>query len=73
MRTLATMLAVLGIGLPGAFADDAHACKTCGRETYGTSVAWAGSPTEAARKAKQEEKLVFVLHVSGHFENPRFT
>ena len=43
----------------------------CGR--FGTQVEFVGSPSEAARKALKEEKLVFVLHVSGHFEDPRFT
>ena len=28
---------------------------------------------EAAARAKKEQKLVFVLHVSGNFEDPRFT
>ena len=44
---------------------------TCGK--FGTSVEFLGTPSEAARKAKQEQKLVFVLHVSGHFEDPQFT
>jgi hypothetical protein len=44
---------------------------SCGK--YGTSVTFLSSPSEAARQAKQEEKLVFVLHVSGHFEDPKFT
>jgi len=48
-------------------------CASCGKETYGTSIEWSGTPAEAAKKAKEEEKLVFVLHVSGHFEDPRFT
>jgi hypothetical protein len=43
----------------------------CGK--YGTTVTFVSSPSEAARKAKAEEKLVFVLHVSGHFEDPKFT
>ena len=50
---------------------DSHAKGACGK--YGTSVEFLSSPSEAARKAKQEEKLVFVLHVSGHFEDPKFT
>jgi len=33
----------------------------------------ADSPTVAAAQARKEEKLVFVLHVSGNFEDPRFT
>lgn len=54
---------------------DAPAAKPkesgCGR--FGTQVEFVDSPSEAARKARQEQKLVFVLHVSGHFEDPRFT
>ena len=48
-------------------------CSSCGKETYGTSIDWSGTPAEAAKKAREEEKLVFVLHVSGRFEDPRFT
>jgi len=44
---------------------------TCGQ--FGTSVEFVSTPSEAARRAKKEEKLVFVLHVSGHFEDPKFT
>jgi hypothetical protein len=40
---------------------------------YGTSVHFEKTPSDAARKALKEEKLVFVLHVSGLFENPDFT
>ena len=54
-------------------AAPAPKCASCGNETYGTSIVWSGTPAEAAKKAKQEEKLVFVLHVSGRFEDPRFT
>ncbi len=45
--------------------------STCGE--YGTSVHFEDSPADAARQAKKGEKLVMVLHVSGHFEDPRFT
>jgi hypothetical protein len=43
----------------------------CGN--HGTSVEFLDSPREAAAQAKKEQKLVFVLHVSGHFESPEFT
>jgi len=43
----------------------------CG--SHGTSVDFVDSPNEAAKLAKKEGKLVLVLHVSGHFEDPRFT
>jgi hypothetical protein len=43
------------------------------RGSFNTSVEFYDTPSEAARHAKKEEKLVFVLHVSGNFEDPRFT
>ena len=43
----------------------------CG--TYGTTIEFRKTPQSAAARALKEEKLVFVLHVSGHFEDPRFT
>ena len=51
----------------------APSCSSCGKETYGTSIEWMGSRAEASREARKEEKLVFVLHVSGHFEDAAFT
>jgi hypothetical protein len=42
-------------------------------ETYGTSVVFLSNPAEAARHARQEDKLLFVLHVSGNFEESCFT
>jgi hypothetical protein len=44
---------------------------TCG--SHGTTIDFVDTPSEAARQAKKAEKLVFVLHVSGNFEDPRFT
>ncbi len=44
---------------------------SCGNN--GTAVHFEDSPSIAARKAKKEHKLVFVLHVSGLFENPDLT
>ena len=45
--------------------------EVCG--DYGTSVVFLESVTDAAKKAIKDEKLVFVLHVSGNFETPDFT
>jgi hypothetical protein len=42
-------------------------------ETFGTAVVFARNPVEAARRAKQQDKLTFLLHVSGNFEDSRFT
>jgi hypothetical protein len=44
---------------------------TCGK--HGTSIEFVATPNEAAQLAKKDGKLVFVLHVSGHFEDPKFT
>jgi len=41
---------------------------TCG--DHGTAIHFEKSPSEAARRALKEEKLVMVLHISGHFEDP---
>lgn len=68
-------LAVLGLaaafGFPTASARAAAGDEesTC----HGTAVHFVDTPREAARKALREEKLVFVLHVSGHFEDPGIT
>ena len=43
---------------------------TCG---HGTKLEFVESPKEAAAIAKKEQKLVLVLHVSGHFEDPGLT
>ena len=39
----------------------------------GTSVEFVDNPAVAARTAAREEKLLYVLHVSGNFEDPQFT
>jgi hypothetical protein len=54
---------------PPALKDKAEG--TCG--SHGTRVDFVDTPSQAAKIAKKEEKLVFVLHVSGNFEDPRFT
>jgi hypothetical protein len=54
--------------------------KSCATETgkgpgdlFGTAVAFAPSPRIAGEQAFKEQKLLFVLHVSGNFEDPGFT
>ena len=44
---------------------------SCGNN--GTTVNFVDTPSIAARQALKEHKLVFVLHVSGLFEDPRLT
>ena len=59
------------VGLPGIKTIAPPDKPTCGN--HGTSIQFVATPREAAKQAKKEGKLVFVLHVSGHFEDPRFT
>jgi hypothetical protein len=51
-----------------ATSGPARAC-----ETYGTKVQFLSNPVDAARRARHEDRLVFLLHVSGNFEDARFT
>jgi hypothetical protein len=70
MRTLAFLTAAgLCLAPLPAFAGD----KAAPSGSCGTSIDFYDTPKEAARQAEKEEKLVFVLHVSGNFEDPRFT
>ena len=69
---LGLSLALVAGGLSAAAAADAKA-EDCGCSKHGTSVSFFDSPTAAAQKAKKEQKLVLVLHISGNFENPDFT
>ena len=69
---LAVFLAASLAAVPARAGAD-ESCGKCGNQSYGTSIEWSGSASEAAAKAKRTEKLVFVLHVSGHFEDPKFT
>jgi hypothetical protein len=68
MRSLSWLLAaglVAGLALPAA------ARAGCGK--YGTQVEFVDTPKEAAEQARKEQKLVFVLHLSGIFEDPKLT
>ena len=65
------VVAAIGCGGPAVAKTPAAKPATCGE--YGTSVHFEDTPAEAATQAKKDEKLVMVLHVSGHFENPQFT
>ena len=67
---LGLVLAALA-GLAQAGPDKQKTEGTCG--SFGTTVEFVDTPSAAARQAKKEQKLVFVLHVSGNFEDPRFT
>jgi hypothetical protein len=54
-------------------ADDKAKSDGATCQTYGTSVQFEKTPSDAAKRAAKEEKLVMVLHVSGIFEDPDLT
>jgi hypothetical protein len=70
MRSLA-WLAVTALWLAPLASLSAADKVVC--SAHGTSLDFYDTPSDAARAALKAEKLVFVLHVSGHFEDPRFT
>jgi hypothetical protein len=47
-------------------------CKSSD-DSFGTAVTWVASPEIAKEQAVKQHKLLFVLHVSGNFEDPGFT
>jgi hypothetical protein len=68
------LIAVFGLGSvvwAGSKPTNKENRTACSR--HGTEIDFFPSPSEAAAAAKKAEKLVFVLHVSGHFETPEFT
>ena len=44
-----------------------------GCRNFGTAIDWVTSPQEAARLARQESKLLMVMHLSGNFAKEAFT
>jgi hypothetical protein len=64
MAILLSLCALLAV-------QDAPTCEKCGRPVCVTSLPWMGSPSEAARKAKAEEKLVFLVHTTGDVLDPK--
>jgi hypothetical protein len=57
-------------GLPG-LQEKSHSGSQC--ERFGTKIVFIKDPTEAFRKARDENKQVFFVHLSGNFEDNEFT
>ncbi len=69
MRAFKLLLAaglVAGLALPAT-------ARAGGCAKHGTQVEFVDTPKEAAELAMKQEKLVFVLHLSGVFEDPKLT
>ncbi len=76
MRLLMLGLLAGGLCVPALADDGKGGVKGLGEATcgdHGTSVHFEKNPKDAAKKALKEEKLVFVVHISGLFENSDFT
>jgi hypothetical protein len=75
MKTAFFGVPILALGVALLRADDARLKNEPEAKTacHGTAVAFVETPVAAAKLAGQQKKLVFVLHVSGHFEDPEFT
>ena len=58
---------------PAAPAPKPPAAEDKRDPTCGTAIHFVHSPTVANRDALKEDKLVFILHVSGNFEDSQFT
>jgi hypothetical protein len=63
------------IAPPLAVADHARdrASSRPARESYGTAIEFLSRPAEAARQSLHENKLLYLLQVSGNFEDAKFT
>ena len=57
---------------PGLIVQAKESPGGCGGD-YGTSVKFVKDPREAFRRAGKENKIVFLLHLSGNFEDANFT
>ncbi|HWY87374.1 MAG TPA: hypothetical protein VNX28_11645 [Gemmataceae bacterium] len=69
----ATQVALLRPEKPALpiIADRPTKKTTC--EKFGTRIAFLQSPPDAFRKAKEENKQVFFVHLSGNFDDKEFT
>ncbi len=70
MRSLLPLAAFALLAIPAA-AIDLPTKTTCAR--HGTTIDFVESPKDAAALAKKDEKLVLILHISGHFEDASLT
>ena len=69
-RTKTSWFAVAGAN---ADSDETSAPVCSADRSLHTALVWSKSPEEASDLARREGKLVFVIHVSGNFEDPGFT
>jgi hypothetical protein len=59
------------VAVTDRLADHVSSCPVS--QSYGTAIEFLSQPAVAARQALKENKLLFLLHVSGNFEEAKFT
>jgi hypothetical protein len=64
-------LADLNLDEPAASGQTEQVCAV--DRSLNTALTWAKSPGAASEQARKDGKLVFLIHVSGNFEDPGFT
>lgn len=69
-----TVLAAAGL-VWGADSDGSRSQSAVSKpdRSFGTAVQWEKKLDTAAKRAERENKLLLVLAVAGHFEDPFFT
>ena len=60
-------------GNPPANPIFAANCAACDEGQYNTAIVWNEDIFAAAKQAREQEKLLFVLQLSGNFKNETFT
>ena len=65
--------ALLAFGPPVDADWDQPVAEVCTGEKLGTQIAWYDDSQLAARLAKEQGKLVFLIQVSGNFAREEFT
>ena len=65
--------ALLAFGPPVDADGDQPVAEVCTGEKLGTTITWYDEPQVAARLAKEQGKLVFVIQISGNFAREEFT
>ena len=77
LRLALSAVVVAGAGLVGGAdsSDTSPSKPTLSKpdRSYGTCLQWESELAKAAKRAEREHKLVMVLAVAGHFEDPFFT
>jgi hypothetical protein len=60
-------------GAPEALRENASVAICQPAQKLGTTIEFLPTPADAAAQAAEQHKLVFLLHISGNFEDSGFT